>query len=169
MAYEGLRLSSKGMRLPKPGKPDGSARAAAAKPAATWAPSDATGRFSQSDIDRAVGQAVKAERSRVAAVFASPASFGRERGCARLLSNAQGWTAAQISRELPLLPTDRDLAAGEARQRNSRGHPVWEKAYAVSAAEREGEPSAARAQTASNDVWAKAYATNAAHDGGSSK
>ena len=66
-------------------------------------------------IALAKSDAVDKERERMAKVFASPASRGRERGCAALLTAEQGWSAAAITAQLPSLPTDAELAGKQGR------------------------------------------------------
>ncbi|HVR91455.1 MAG TPA: hypothetical protein VHG29_10230 [Novosphingobium sp.] len=65
----------------------------------------------------------------MASVFASAGSHGRERVCATLLSSPKGFSAARIVAELPTLPTDREHAAGPARDRAAID-AAWARAYA---------------------------------------
>lgn len=70
-----------------------------------------------------VDKARAAERERVRAVFASPASKGRERLCADLLSAPDGWSAAHIVAKLPT------LALKATARANAKTDAVWEAAY----------------------------------------
>ena len=109
--------------------------------------------------------AAKAERKRWADVFASEHAKGREHGCAALLANDKGWSAAQIIAELPSLPTDSERAAGERR---ANADAAWNRARERVDADRAAKsPTAGRVLAAqakakggqaSEDRWAKAYA-----------
>lgn len=70
------------------------------------------------DLERAAANAVKAERTRIAAVFNSPDSRGRERVCATLLT-AGDWSAATICAQLEHTPTDAQVDR-EARSASSQ-------------------------------------------------
>ena len=115
--------------------------------------------LAQADVDRAVSAGVRRERERVAAVYASEHSKGRERGCAALLSSDKGWSAAQIIAELPNLPTDRENAARNPAAK-ARSAAVWERAQALNS----GQPVAADPKghhAASDAVWDRTRETNA--------
>lgn len=97
--------------------------------------------FTQADMDKAVAQAVAGERARIANVFASEPSRGRERVCAKLLAHAAGWSSKSIIAELPSLPNDSAVAARPGRTRkvttikkaaSSPGAAAdsWDKAFA---------------------------------------
>ena len=81
---------------------------------------------SQADVERAV----KAERTRVAAVFGSPDSRGRELVCATLLTDERAWSAARICAELEHLPTDAELARQSTGKTAGNSRAVWAAALA---------------------------------------
>ena len=86
--------------------------------------------FTGVDVARADAVALKRERARWEAVYASEHSRGRERGCAALLSNSRSWTSAQIIAELPHLPTDRENAANDPAAK-ARADADWAKAHEI--------------------------------------
>lgn len=126
-------------------------RSADPTPAVAACPS-AAGAFTQADIDRAVaqavavernntGRAIAAERARIAKVFGSEASKGRERMCATLLASPKGFAADDIIAELP------GLSTGSA----GAGTNVLRKCALVQGS---GDPTAMRTAAAS---WDKVY------------
>lgn len=133
-----------------------------AKKAASTAPGPASS-ASQANVLSAVSLAVSRERSRISAVYASPASKGRERGCATLLSSDKGWSASVIVAQLPLLPTDKAQEADKRKRGNAKADAVWDRANAnigrtappKSSAQSNAAPAAA---AASADPWERAYA-----------
>jgi hypothetical protein len=131
----------------------GGRSAAPAKAKATAKPKPSSARSTPAGIDQ-VKAAIAQERARIADVFASPASRGRERGCAALLASPKGWSAAEIVRELPHLPTDRQTAANRSAK---RGDNVWSKVHNTGAEEAAGKPGGA-VRPEGADPWARAYA-----------
>ena len=124
--YEGLKLAAQrgaqrfaGTPPPVAARP---AAAASAPKAATPTPAVSAG-ISKAERDNAVASAIANERARMAEVFASPASKGRERLAAKMLGGTSTMSAAQIVATLATMPTDAE-AAGEA---NNHG---WDKIYA---------------------------------------
>jgi hypothetical protein len=101
-------------------------------PAATSPAAQGGHQFSHGDLcrEREAGarKGAEAERERMAAVFASSASRGRERTAADLLA-FQEWSAGEIITRLAALPSDAELA----RQRKANGQAaagkVWDRAY----------------------------------------
>ena len=138
-AMESLRLLAKG------GEPAASPQAPAAQ----------TG-FSQAHVNNAVADGVKGERDRVATVFASEHSRGRERGCVALLTADKNWSAAEIVANLADLPTDKEGRANGPEDRQ-KADDVWNRANSAigRVSETDAEDDAPR-ETAS-DPWERAY------------
>ena len=114
--------------------------------------------YSQSDVDRAVAHAVTAERQRVATVFASSASFGRERVCADLLASHKGFSGSAICAELANMPTDRDRDRQRAAAKSQKASAIWEKAIARNNHERGSAQSNDGTNDRSSNVWDQAIA-----------
>ena len=163
MAYEGLKLASDvSNRL-------AAQRAKAGLPAAcaTSTPRAAgplpSGRYTQTDIDRAVNAAVHSERCRVANVFGSQASHGRERICAKLLAHPAGWASSFIITELPnLAGGNAGKPAPKASRQVQASKPApsasaseaWDRAYDRAF----GKSAAPAPAAASTDPWDRAIA-----------
>ena len=114
----------------------------------------------QQSLDKAVAAAVAAERRRVASVFASPASEGRERVCADLLTSARGFSATSICAELPNLPTDNERGQAQTAAVSAQSNAVWERAFASnSPAAKTAAPKADK--DTSESIWDKAYNAHA--------
>ncbi|WP_346033355.1 hypothetical protein [Erythrobacter westpacificensis] len=76
-----------------------------------------------------VEAARKAERQRVADVFASAASRGRERTAADFLAH-DTMGAAEIVKHLAALPTDGEFERRRAADKQQRSTNAWDKAIA---------------------------------------
>lgn len=141
-----------------PSMPAPRASTAPAKPAAS-APVGLTG-FSQVDLDRAVAKARADERARIATVFASSASHGRERACATLLTSHSNFSGAAIAKELAHLPTDAELDREKRQARADTASAVWDHAIAANGYVK---PVAAEqspvARSAASDAWERAIAS----------
>lgn len=134
---------------------------------------------SPAEVVLARSASTNAERARWVAVYASEHSKGRERCCATLLGADKGWSAAEIIKQLPELPTDREHAAKSSQ---AISDAVWERALVAGRSPRAQqildaqrgyrEPSAKAKrildaqkkagtrsqQEISDDRWARAYA-----------
>lgn len=118
--------------------------------------------LTQADVATATTLATQRERRRVDEVFASPASKGRERGCATLLTADKSWTSAAIIAELPSLPTDKELESADRKKGQAKADAAWDRANAKigrtappkSSAQSDPAPAAA---AASADPWKRAY------------
>lgn len=135
MAYEELRLSLSNrlaaLREEKnPSTPKGRGAAGAAKPTvsvpATKAKSSDTYALTTMDVEGARKSARAAERSRVADVFASKASIGRERMAADMLAHSEE-SAATITTRLAAIPTDAERQAGYAAQKQQAASQIWDR------------------------------------------
>lgn len=176
MAYEGLRLASDvskrlaahrathdetterrmaGLRLDKPpaATTPQAARSSGATPAAPAMVSAL-----------ALKLALQAERARVAAVFASAASHGRERVCATLLSSPKNWSASAIVAELALLPTDATVAGRGGFKAAKAKSPVASKTAVTTSASESWDRTwdrvlgqSAVPKSAANASWDAAY------------
>lgn len=122
------------------------AAAATAKPAAPL--------LTNMDVTLARDAARKAERQRWAAVYASDASKGRERGCANLLNHPRGYSSAGILKHLASMPLDRDWMASTPGGK-AHADAVWSGAYGHAPAASASEPAAS--PDPAGDVWAKAW------------
>lgn len=108
-------------------------------------------------IATAAAQAKATERARWTKVFASPHSRGRERGCAAILSSGK-WTAEEITRELPHLPTDAEAKAKSGATTSKAAGDRWDKARAkVTKPAEPSAPAAAAEAPDATDRWARAY------------
>jgi hypothetical protein len=126
-------------------------------PTTTSSAAPATVEISRRDVERAEAVAVARERRRMAEVYASPHSRGRERGCATLLTADKGWSAAEIVKELPHLPMDAKRATAANR---ASSDAVWERANASrgnDASRASANGTAARREN--SDPWSRAYAS----------
>ncbi|WP_126174362.1 hypothetical protein [Altericroceibacterium xinjiangense] len=104
----------------------------------------------------AAQNATSRERARMAEVFASPHSRGRERGCVTLLTADKGWSAARIVAHLSDLPTDRELHAASPAGR-AASDAVWSKVHGSSSTASEAPKPKAEA-TGTDAVWNHANA-----------
>lgn len=108
-------------------------------------------------IATAAAQAKATERARWSQVFASQHSRGRERGCAAILSSGK-WTAEEIVRELPHLPTDAEAKAKSGATASKAAGDRWDKARAkVTKPAEPSAPAAAAKAPDATDRWARAY------------
>ena len=123
MTYDWLAL--KAQRLSSSGLPK-----VASSPAKAGTPSVQTAPSLRSQSD-AVAAAIAGERAKIAAVFRSAASRGRERTAADIVT-APGSTASagDIIALLNGLPTDQEFERRRAADRNARAGAMWDKAYA---------------------------------------
>lgn len=126
------------MRQHAASSPSSTARSGAAASAKPTAASGVT-RYTAAEVAAARASGIAAERARAQAVFDCPASRGRERGCAALLTSVQGWSAATIVAQLASLPTDQQIASGAAlpppagsSSGQSTSDAVWDRARAAS-------------------------------------
>lgn len=134
------------------------ARSARSAPAPQAKTANTAPRVTQDDVNsayaRGVAQGVSQERARVTAVFASDASKGRERMCAKLLTSPKGFSASLIIAELPNLGASRG------------GSGVGSNVLTQCAMRRAPNPAKAKA---ASDAWAKIYGEMGAEGAGGSK
>lgn len=141
------------------------AAVASTAPRATATPAARSGAVAPATVSAlALKLALQAERTRVATVFASAASHGRERVCATLLSSPKNWSASAIVAELPSMPNDATVAgrggfaparakapvASKPASTTSAGESwdrVWDRALGKEAAP----------ATAASATWDRAY------------
>lgn len=112
-------------------------------------------------IDAAVAKARADASTRFVTVMASPASAGRQRVCSILLGHARNFSAAEIVKQLPHMPTDRDLAAQDVAKKVAAADAVWDRINAQASARlglpaREVRSAPTPSQAAADAVWDKA-------------
>ena len=174
MTYEHLKLRGRSIRLAahqeakarnsQDSNPPAPTASEPAKAHASSDPKRPPYLFTQGDRDIAAYKATAAERRRVAAVFASAHSRGRERICATLLSHEKGWSAAEIIKQLPHLGMDTETSAkaANAGKISAEALAVWGAVLAQSS-EDKGAAGSSKPTTGRSEVsalWERAIAAN---------
>lgn len=160
LAESGGKITANSVTQIKTKAPTSGATSGKSAKASSWKPSGPSWPYTktESDLDKAVSSAVMAERRRVAMVFATQASIGRERVCADLLAHPKGFSGAAICAELANMPTDSSRAREQAATKSQKASAVWEKAIARNNREKGSAKSAEGPQGRSSNVWDQAIA-----------
>ncbi|MCB5426316.1 hypothetical protein H0274_13695 [Altererythrobacter sp. CC-YST694] len=145
MSYEALRLSVKRSASQRAARANNSAPAAPARAAQYNSPP-------APDTEKAAQAARVSERARIATVFGSPLSLGRERSCVRLLIHDHGWSASSIVSLLAELPTDAEQERHARAAKQARTADVWDRALSPK--------NEASENSRAGDIWDRAIKLN---------